>query len=101
LSTLPKPYTFKQSHGLANTRLSLGYAAVIIAAATFYADWKLGWDETKGYTTIACVVYFILNTLLTYHIWRVEAGRIFVGVWEGGQKVRFAVLLHATGRGYV
>jgi hypothetical protein len=87
LSSLPKPYTFKQSHALTNTRLALGYTAVIIAAITFYADWKLGWDETKGYTTVACVVYFILNSLLTYHIWRVEAGRVFVGTIEGDKKV--------------
>ena len=87
LSTLAKPYAFKQSHALTNTRLAVGYTAVIIAAVTFYADWKLGWDETKGYTTIACVIYFILNSFLTYHIWRLEAGRVFVGTREGGQKV--------------
>jgi hypothetical protein len=97
LSSLPKPYTFKQSHSLTNIRLALGYTAVIIAAVTFYADWKLGWDATKGYTTVACVVYFILNTLLTYHIWRVEAGRVFVGLQEGGQKASFRVLLNRTG----
>lgn len=87
MTTLPKPYTFKQSHALTNTRLALGYTAVIIAAATFYADWKLGWDETKGYTAVACVIYFVLNSFLTFHIWRVEAGRVFVGLREGGQKV--------------
>lgn len=92
LSSLPKPYAFKQSHTLTNTRLGLGYTAVIVAALTFYADWKLGWDETKGYTAVACVVYFLLNSFLTYHIWRVEAGRVFVGTREGGQKVSFEVL---------
>lgn len=87
LSTLPKPYRFKQSHAHTNIRLALGYAAVAIAAATFYADWKLGWDATKSYTTVACVLYFILNSFLTYHIWKVEAGRVFVGKREGGQKL--------------
>lgn len=86
LSTLPKPYAFQQSHALTNIRLALGYAAVAIAAATFYTDWKLGWDATKSYTMAACVLYFILNSFLTYHIWKVEAGRVFVGTREGGQK---------------
>ena len=87
LTTLPKPYTFVLQHGHTNTRLVVGYSAVIIAAATFVADWKLGWDETKYYTAVACVLYFILNSFLTYHIWLVEAGRVFVGVRAGGQKV--------------
>ena len=70
-------------------RLALGYVAVIIAGALFYADWKLGWDVTKPYTLPACVAYFVLNGALTYWVWAVEAGIVFVGTREGGQKVRF------------
>jgi hypothetical protein len=87
LTSLPSPYKFKQQHSLANIRLGLGYAAVIISGALFYADWKLGWDKTKPYTLPACVAYFVLNGALTYWTWGVEAGTVFVGVREGGQKV--------------
>lgn len=60
----------------------------MIAGILFYADYKLGWDATKAYTGPACVAYFVLNGLLTYWIWAVEAGTVFVGTREGGQKVR-------------
>lgn len=73
---------------MANVRLALGYTAVIIAGILFYADWKLGWDVTKPYTLPACVAYFVLNGALTYWTWAVEAGTVFVGAREGGQKVR-------------
>jgi len=87
LTSLPKPYTFKQQHSKTNIRLAVGYSAVLIAGALFWADWKLGWDATKGYTLPACVAYFLLNGFLTYWIWAVESGTVFVGVREGGQKV--------------
>lgn len=86
-SSLSKPQKFIQQHYLANVRLALGYVAVTIAGVLFYADWKLGWDATKVYTAPACVAYFILNSALTYWLWFVESGKVFVGVREGGQKV--------------
>ncbi|KIV91816.1 hypothetical protein PV10_06313, partial [Exophiala mesophila] len=87
LTSLPKPYTFTQQHKTTNIRLALGYTAVAIAGALFYADYKLGWDATKPYTAPACIAYFLLNSALTYWIWAVEAGTIFVGTREGGQKL--------------
>lgn len=87
LTKLPSPYTFKQSHYYTDVRLAAGYAAVSIAAATFYADWKLGWDATKNYTAAACVLYFTLNSFLTLWVWTSEAGKVFVGIREGKQKV--------------
>ena len=87
LTSLPKPYTFTQQHKTTNIRLALGYTAVAIAGVLFYADYKLGWDATKPYTAPACIAYFLLNSALTYWIWAVEAGTIFVGTREGGQKV--------------
>lgn len=64
-------------------RLALGYSAVIIAAATFALDYKFGWDKTKGLTLWAVVVYFVLNSALTYWIWAVEKGKIFTGERAG------------------
>ena len=74
---------FKQSHFLTDVRLGLGYTAVAIAAITFYFDYKLGWDKTKSYTLWAVVVYFILNSTLTYWIWGIEKGKVFVGESNG------------------
>lgn len=74
---------FKQSHFLTDVRLALGYSAVIIAAATFALDYKLGWDKTKELTLWAVVIYFVLNSALTYWIWAVEKGKIFTGVKAG------------------
>ncbi|KAL8842725.1 MAG: hypothetical protein Q9170_000381 [Blastenia crenularia] len=68
---------FQQSHYLADVRLGLGYSAVVIAAVTFYADYKLGWDATKVWTMWAVIAYFILNGALTYWIWVVEKAAPF------------------------
>ena len=71
---------------------------MLIAGVLFYADWKLGWDATKAYTAPACIAYFALNGALTYWIWAVEKGSVFVGVNEGGEKVRFLLGLHTFSR---
>lgn len=76
---------FKQSHTLTDVRLALGYTAVVIAAVTFYFDYRLGWDKTKGWTLWAVVVYFILNSALTFWVWGVEKGTVFVGEKDGAQ----------------
>ena len=74
---------FEQSNFLTDVRLALGYSAVIIAAVTFYFDYKFGWDETKDYTLWAVVVYFLLNGALTLWIWFVEQGKVFTGTSNG------------------
>lgn len=88
LTTLPQPYTFTQDHTKTNIRFALGYTAVAIAAFTFYADRKLGWEATQSPWIIAAVAsYFVLNSLLTYWIWAVEAGEVFRGKRESGEVV--------------
>lgn len=52
---------------------------MVIAAVTFYADHKLGWDATKAATLWAVAAYFAINTALTVWIWGVERGKVFVG----------------------
>ncbi|RDW81673.1 signal peptidase complex subunit 2 [Aspergillus mulundensis] len=90
LSTLPQPYTFKQDHFKTNVRFALGYSAVAIAAFTFYADRKLGWEATTSSWVIAAVVsYFILNSLLTYWIWAVEASEVFRGKRKSGETIQY------------
>jgi hypothetical protein len=78
---------FTQSHTLSDTRLVIGYSAFIICAATFYWDYKIGFEETKYYTAAAVAVYALLNGILTFWIWGVEKGTVYVGS-KGGRKVR-------------
>jgi hypothetical protein len=88
---------FKPNYQIQDIKLVLGYTAVAISAALFYADWKLGWDQTKAYTLPAVVVYFLLNGIFTYWIFYVEKGAIFVGE-KGDSKVCTSNLtsLHLT-----
>ncbi|KAL4814129.1 microsomal signal peptidase 25 kDa subunit-domain-containing protein [Aspergillus spinulosporus] len=88
LTTLPQPYTFKQDHFKTNVRFIVGYSAVAIAAFTFYADRKLGWEATTSPWVITAVgSYFILNSLLTYWIWAVEASEVFRGKRKSGETI--------------
>lgn len=75
--------SFKQSHFLTDVRLAIGYIAVLIGAATFLADYKLGWNATKDWTAVAVVVYFGLNGAFTYWMWAVERGVVFEGSRQG------------------
>ncbi|GAD94218.1 signal peptidase complex component, putative [Paecilomyces variotii No. 5] len=93
LANLPEPYTFTQDHTLSNVRFALGYSAVAIAAGIFYVDRKLGWESTNApWVLPAVVVYFALNSILTYWVWGVEAGEVFRGKRKTGEKVWFEVL---------
>lgn len=74
---------FTPIHTKLDTRLALGYTSVIIAAITFAADYKLGWEATKTWTAVAVVAYGALNAALTYWMWAVEKGVVFEGQREG------------------
>lgn len=75
-----------QNNSKLDIRLAIGYVSVIIAGATFVADYKLGWEATKHWTVVAVVAYMILNGAFTYWMWAVEKGLAFEGSL-GGQKV--------------
>ncbi|KAJ5475268.1 hypothetical protein N7539_008334 [Penicillium diatomitis] len=88
LTNLPAPYTFTADHTKSNIRFLLGYSAVAIAAFTFYADRKLGWEATTSpWIIIAVVTYFALNSALTFWMWAVEAGEVFNGKRKSGETV--------------
>ncbi|KAK4507751.1 hypothetical protein PRZ48_001486 [Zasmidium cellare] len=80
---------FKQDNSKLDVRLALGYVAVIIAGATFAADYKLGWEATKYWTAVAVAAYAVLNTGLTYWMYMVEKGLVFEGD-RNGNKVSIA-----------
>ena len=71
-------------------RLLLGYTAFAICAATFYWDYKLGFDATKHYTAIAVALYTALNSVLTLWIWGVENGNVYMGSSPSGQKIEIS-----------
>ena len=74
---------FKQDNSKLDFRLAVGYVAVVIAAATFAADYKLGWDATKNWTAVAVAAYAILNGVFTYWMYFVEKGLVFEGTKDG------------------
>lgn len=78
---------FKQTHFLSDVRLGLGYTAFIICAACFAWDYKLGFEDTKIYTTIAVALYTILNGALTFWMMFVEKGVVYQGTTPSGEKV--------------
>lgn len=88
LTTLPEPFRFTQNHTNSNVRLILGYTAVAIAGATFYVDRRLGWEATRApWVLVAVIAYFVLNSILTYWVWAVEAGEIFRGTRKTGETI--------------
>jgi hypothetical protein len=83
--------SFKQDNTKLDVRLALGYVSVIIAGVIFYADWKLGWEATKGWTAVAVAAYAVLNGSFTYWMWAVEKGLVFEGS-KNGEKVGVVIL---------
>jgi len=71
--------SFTQSHSLTDVRLALGYTAFGICAATFYWDYTYGFESTKLLTLGAVILYSLLNGALTFWIWGVEKGTVYVG----------------------
>lgn len=74
---------FTQDNSKLDVRLAVGYTAVVIAAVTFVADYKLGWEATKTGTALAVAAYAILNAVYTYWMWLVEKGLVFEGERQG------------------
>lgn len=79
--------SFKQSHTLSDTRLALGYSAFAICAATFYWDYAYGFESTKLYTAVAVAIYTLLNGFLTFWIFYVEKGSVYIGSLPSGEKI--------------
>ncbi|CAK1355450.1 hypothetical protein CB0940_00828 [Cercospora beticola] len=74
---------FVQDNSKLDVRLALGYVSVVIAGATFVADYKLGWEATKIWTAVAVAAYALLSAAMTYWMWAVEKGLVFEGTRSG------------------
>ena len=86
----------RQSHSLVDKRLTLGYTAAVIAAMTFYADWKFGFEKLKLSIALAVVVFSILNTAFTLWLWKVEGDEVFRGVPSGQTRLVSSCLPNCT-----
>lgn len=75
--------SFVQDDSKLDFRLAIGYTSVVIAAVTFVADYKLGWEATKTGTAVAVVAYAALNAVYSYWLYIVEKGLVFEGSRQG------------------
>ncbi|KAK6437681.1 signal peptidase complex subunit spc2 [Oleoguttula sp. CCFEE 5521] len=74
---------FQQDNKTTDIKLAVGYVGGIIAAATFAADYKLGWEATKTWTAVAVFAYMVLNGFYSYWVYFVEKGLVFEGTKSG------------------
>ena len=83
-----------QSHTLSDVRLALGYAAVIAVAAAAYYEYRVGFQEAKGWSTLSVGSYLLLQAAL--YIWTnyIEKDTIYVG--RKGNITVFATLTFLT-----
>jgi len=74
-----KSLGYVQSHTLPDVRLALGYTAVIAVAAAAYYEYKVGFQEAKGWSILGIGSYFLLQTAL--YLWTnyIEGNTIYVG----------------------
>lgn len=86
---------FTQDNSKLDVRLAIGYTSVIIAAAIFGADYKLGWEATKHWTAAAVVAYGALSAALQYWLWFVEKGVVFEGERAGKKVIYLAASVEA------
>ncbi|KAJ6085001.1 hypothetical protein N7499_004630 [Penicillium canescens] len=71
LTNLPAPYAFTPDHSKTNIRFLLGYSAL----------------QPPPWIIAAVVSYFILNSILTYWVWAVEAGEVYRGKRKTGETI--------------
>ena len=74
---------FAQNNSKLDFRLYVGFTSVFVAGLTFVADYRLGWEATKGWTAVAVGVYMVLSAIYSYWMWAVEGGLVFEGVRDG------------------
>ncbi|KAH7886888.1 microsomal signal peptidase 25 kDa subunit-domain-containing protein [Phlebopus sp. FC_14] len=76
---LSRPNLFKQIHLHTDVRLILGWAGVLVAAATGFYGWKVDFEQSKPGVWAGFILYVILTTLQTLYAHLIEGDIIFVG----------------------
>lgn len=81
-----KKLGYIQNNELTDTRLAIGFAAVIVAGLTAAYDYYVGFFEAFNWTAAGIVCYLILNTAYMVWIWKFERGIIYTGT-KGDAKI--------------
>jgi len=76
---LSRPEHFKIQHTHTDIRLALGYAGVVVAAATGLYSWKREFEETKPIVWLGVILYMLLTGVQTLYSYFVEGNTVFVG----------------------
>jgi signal peptidase complex subunit 2 len=74
-----KSLDYVQSHTLSDIRLALGYTAVIGVAAAAYCEYKVGFQDAKGWSTLSVGSYFLLNFAMYCWTTYIEGDTIYIG----------------------
>ncbi|KAN0084265.1 Microsomal signal peptidase 25 kDa subunit (SPC25) domain containing protein [Tylopilus felleus] len=76
---LSRPNLFKQIHLHTDVRLTLGWAGVLVAAATGLYGWKVEFEQSKPAIWAGFITYVILTSLQALYAYFIEGDIVFVG----------------------
>ncbi|KAF8438153.1 microsomal signal peptidase 25 kDa subunit-domain-containing protein [Boletus edulis BED1] len=76
---ISRPNLFKQIHLHTDVRLTLGWAGVLVAAATGLYGWKVEFEQSKPAVWAGFIIYVILTSLQALYAYFVEGDIVFVG----------------------
>lgn len=76
---LARPDCYSQIHQHTDVRLGLGWAAVLVAAATGLYSWKISFEESRLGVFIGVALYALLSAVQMGYIYFVEGDTVFIG----------------------
>ncbi|CDO93505.1 unnamed protein product [Kluyveromyces dobzhanskii CBS 2104] len=71
---------YSQKFKLIDTKLVLGYSLIVFAAASFFIDKKIPWEQSKKYQQILVILYAIVCGVQLWFSKFVEKGTVYQGV---------------------
>ncbi|AQZ18325.1 SPC2 (YML055W) [Zygosaccharomyces parabailii] len=80
-------YGYKQSFGLIDTKLFIGYASALVAGISFLLDKKFKYEECLPYQVVLVGSYIILSIVYWYFVQYVQKGVTYEGVSKDGNKL--------------
>lgn len=80
-------YHYKQSFGLIDTKLLIGYAIALVAGTSFLLDKKFEYQKCLLYQKLLVTAYIALSITYWYFVKYVQKGVTYEGLSEKGNKV--------------
>ena len=74
-----KSLGYVQSHRLSDIRLALGYTAALAVAAAALYEYKVGFQDAKGWSTLSVRSYFLFQAFLYFWTNYIERDIVYVG----------------------